>query len=145
MLSRSLCPPCLPSVSFCLPSCCAVPTALQSFPFVCQLWTAVLQSFTCLPAPDCCVRLSLAILDICLPALGCCVCLSLATLHICLPALDCSALQSFTFVSQSWTAVSASALQSFTFVSLHLSPSSGCCVPNPLHLSSQSFAFVSQL
>ena len=83
----ALSPFCFPS---CLPSCCAVPTsALQTFPFVSQLCTAVLQSLTCLPAPDCCVRLSLAILDICLPALGCCVRLSLATLHNCLPVLGC--------------------------------------------------------
>ena len=146
----SLCPPCLPSVSFCFPSCCAVPTsALQSFPFVSQLWTAVLQSFTCPPAPDCCVRLSLAILDICLPDLGCCVRLSLAILHNCprsplqlppssrllYPPLPCSPL----FVSQLWAACR---LQSFTFVSLclHLSPSSGLLWPslpcNPLSPSS---------
>ena len=50
----------------------------QSLPFVSQLWSAVWQCFTCLPAPDCCVRLSLAILIT--SALSCCVRLCLAIL-----------------------------------------------------------------
>ena len=121
----SLCPPLLPSVSFCLPSCCAVPTsALQSFPFVSQLWTAVLQSCTCLA---------------CNPS-------------SCLQVLDCSALQSFTFVSQLWACNPCNPLHlspcvyiclpaldcriCLCLAILYLSPSSGLHVAcNPLHLS----------
>ena len=66
--------------------------------------------------------------DICLPALSCCVRLDLCNPSICLPALRCCA----------W-AVNL----------LHLPPSAGLpCPPlpcNPVHLSLQSFAFVSQL
>ena len=60
----SLCPPCLPSVSFCRPS-----------------WLLAILDI-CLPALSCCVRLGLAIPYICLPALGCCVRLPCSPLHV---------------------------------------------------------------
>ena len=115
-VSRSPCPACLPSVSFCLPSCCAVPTlALQSFPCVSQL---------CLPLACNPSHLSPssgllcpAILYICLPELDCCVRLCLAILYICL----------LTFVSQLWLLCP----QPFTFVLAILCiclPALDCCI-----------------
>ena len=86
----------------------------------------------CLPAALPCNPLHLSpCVYICLPALDCCVRLCLAILYICLPALGCGV------------------HLCLAILYLHLSPSAGLLCPplpcNPLHVSSQAFAFVSQL
>ena len=140
----SLCPPCLPSVSLCLPSC---------FSFCWSLCPPCL----CLPSclPSLCPHVSLlspfvsGLVSLLFPFVLFLLVFGLVPLvvaqHL---SPSCSALQSITFVSRLWAACR---LQPFTFVSLclHLSPSSGLLCPplpcNPLHVSSQAFAFVSQL
>ena len=157
----SLRPPCLPSVSFCLPCHCVRLVSLL-FAFVSLLVSFLAgHCVRCLPLsrvlpPFLLVTVSLLFPFVyllvsllvghrlslanpfmqynCLPALGCYVCLSLAILYICF---------------QLWVAVSASAMQSLNCVS----PSADCCVRhclailclppssqlhvacNPLHLS----------